>query len=70
MENGEAISFDEVTCNVQEVLRLIGNASSQISTTRRKKALKALNPNIQDLVTEEDHFKESAPQIFGTRFKG
>ncbi len=66
-EDGEGISFEEMIHGAQEALRLIGNAFSQISTTRRKKVLKALNPDIQDLATEEGHFKESAPRASAIR---
>ncbi len=63
------ISLEEAAHTLQEAIRLIGNTSVQISTIRRKKVLSALNPEIKDLATEEEHFKEAAPQLFGQGFE-
>ena len=65
----EDYSLDEAKSDVSEALRLLGNASSQISRTRRKKVLKSLNPDIQDLAGEEDLFKAAAPNLFGAGFE-
>ena len=51
-----------------DAVRLLGNASAQISKLRRKKVLKAVNPDIQDLA-EEDIFQTAAPQLFGRDFE-
>ena len=68
-------SSDEYTISVEEArdavsgaIKLLGNASSQISRLRRKKILKAVNPSIQDLA-EEDLFSGSAPNLFGSGFE-
>ena len=50
-----------------DAVRLLGNASAQISKLRRK-VLKAVNPDIQDLA-EEDIFQTAAPQLFGRDFE-
>ena len=54
---------------MEEALRLLGNASAQLSTARRKRVLKTLNPEIQDLAGEQGHFKEAAPLLFGQGFE-
>ena len=68
-------SSDEYTISVEEArdavsgaIKLLGNASSQISRLRRKKILKAVNLSIQDLA-EEDLFSGSAPNLFGSGFE-
>ena len=43
--------------------------SALISTIRRTKVLKALNPDIQDLASEEGHFTEDAPKLFRGGFE-
>ena len=46
----------------------MGNASANISHLRRKKILKALIPDIQDLANEEI-FRDAAPNLFGQGFE-
>ena len=53
---------------VKDAIRLLGNASAQISKLRRKKVLKKMNPDIQDLANE-DIFQEAAPDLFGSEFE-
>ena len=50
-----------------DTIRLLGNASAQISKLRRK-ILRAVNPDIQDLA-EEDIFEGVAPDLFGKDFE-
>ena len=68
-EEDTDMTREDIAHELKDALRLIGNTSSHISTIRRKKILKALNPEIQDLATEEGHFKEAAPQLFGAGFE-
>ena len=39
--------------------------SAEISRTCRKKVLKALHPDIQDLAGEDELYKNAAPYLFG-----
>ena len=54
---------------VSDAIKLLGNASAQISKLRRKKILKAVNPDIQGLA-EEDILQEAAPNLFGRDHDG
>ncbi len=47
---------------------LLGNASAQISKTRRKRILKVCNPDLSGLVDKEDLYIEAAPSLFGDEF--
>ena len=47
----------------------MGNASAQLSQTQRTKVLKALNPDLQDLVDEDDLFREASPNLFVEGFE-
>ena len=67
-EGGEALSFGEAQESIADAMRLLGNASSQIARLRRKKILKAVNPEIQDLA-DEDLFSTAAPDLFGQGFE-
>ena len=62
------ISADDARVAVKDAIRLLGNASAQISKLRRKKVLKKMNPDIQDLA-DEDIFQEAAPDLFGSEFE-
>ena len=68
-EEDEEMTTEDAVASLHDALRLVGNASCQISTIRRKRVLKALNPKIQDLAAEEEHFKEAAAQLFGNGFE-
>ncbi len=68
-DDDNPLAVEDAAHDIQEALRLIGNTSMQISTVRRKKVLKALNPEIQDLATEGRHFRDAAPQLFGSGFE-
>ena len=56
----EGYTIEETRSDLTEALRLLGNASSQISH--------ACNPDIQDLVGEE-LFWAAAPNLFGEGFE-
>ena len=79
----ESVEGDEHTELSEDSKTLIVDTfSAPISNTERRihaqypqsglphtKCPKALNPDIQDLASEEDHFWEAAPQLFGSGFK-
>ena len=54
---------------VDDALKLLGNAISSTSKIRRKRVLKACNPDIQDLAEEESLFQEAGPNLFGQDFE-
>ena len=60
---------DEAILTLFVAITLLGNTSPQISRLRRKKVLKELNADIQDLANKEDIFKEAAPKPFGNGFE-
>lgn len=62
-------TVDEIRRDTTEAIQLLGKASSQVSKIQRKRILKAVNPDIQDLVNEEKNFKEAAPLLFGEGFE-
>ena len=66
-EGGESLSLETARSVLSDAIRLLGNASANISRLRRKKILKALNPDIQDLA-DEDIFRDAAPNLFGQVF--
>ena len=68
LEN-EEYSVEDARSDLTDALRLLGNASAQISRIRRKKVIKALNPDIQDLAEEDELYKCAAPYLFGTGFE-
>jgi hypothetical protein len=53
----DTLTQAEVRATTPEALKLLGNASSQISHLRRKKVLKSVNADMQDLADEEYLFK-------------
>ena len=56
------IMMDEAKTAIADAVRLLGNASTQISWVQMRKHLKALNPDIQDLADEDIH-REAAPDL-------
>ena len=69
LESEGEVSLEDAAKDVQDALRPLGNALAQMSTVRRKHILKALNPDIQDLASEEAHFQEAAPKLFRSGFE-
>jgi hypothetical protein len=65
----DTLTQAEVRATTPEALKLLGNASSQISHLRRKKVLKSVNADMQDLADEEDLFKGASPNLFGPGFE-
>ena len=66
-DDGDNMTMEEAHSALCDAIRLLGNTSSQISRLRRRKILKAANPNIQD-GAEEDIFAGAAPDLFGQGF--
>uniref|UniRef100_A0A1X7UC19 Reverse transcriptase domain-containing protein n=1 Tax=Amphimedon queenslandica TaxID=400682 RepID=A0A1X7UC19_AMPQE len=66
--DGEELSVDQFKAALTTAVQLLGNASAQVSRLRRRKILKAINPEIQDLAYE-DIFSSSAPYLFGEEFE-
>ena len=62
------ITIDETKTTKADAVRLQGNASEWISRVRRRKLLKVVYPEIQDL-TNEDIYCEAAPSLFGIGFE-
>ena len=56
-------SVEVAHSDLTEALHLMRNALAQISRTCRKKVLKALNLDIQDLAREDELYKNAAPNL-------
>ena len=65
----EGYTIKEACFDLMEALRLLGNASSQIARAHRRKVLRMVNPDIQDLAGEEELFRATAPSLFGEGFE-
>ena len=63
-----SLTTREAAESAQLALKLLGNASANISIERRHKATTHLNPELSTLVQDEGSFKESAPLLFGKGF--
>ena len=61
-EDGESLSVEQFKAALYAAIQLLGNASAQVSRLRRKKILKSINPEIQDLA--EEIFLAAAPYLF------
>ena len=61
-----SISVEDARSALSESLCLLANASAQISRLRRKRILKAVNPDIQDLADEDKPFTKASPYLFGS----
>ena len=53
---------------ITDSIKLLGNASANMSQLRWKRVLKAVNPDIMD-IAEKDIFKTSALSLFGNGFE-
>ena len=67
-ESAEGMSAEDAHSAAWDAIKLLGNASGQISKLRRRKILKAVNPDMQDLA-DEDTFSKAAPDLFGQGFE-
>ena len=65
MENIQAKDAVEAAVTA---LRFLGNASVQISRTRRKAAITDMNPAISDMAEFDAVYAEAAPSLFGDNF--
>ena len=62
------LTKEEARTAVGDVVKLLGNAPTQITSLRQSKILKAVNLEIHDLA-EEDIFTTAATDLFGTGFE-
>uniref|UniRef100_A0A1X7TUN6 Uncharacterized protein n=1 Tax=Amphimedon queenslandica TaxID=400682 RepID=A0A1X7TUN6_AMPQE len=67
-QDGEELSTEQFKAALTTAIQLLGNASAQVSRLRRRKILKAINPEIQDLA-EEDIFTNAALYLFGKDYE-
>ena len=65
----ERLSVDEAQSTVRDALQLVGNTSANLSELKHKRILKALNPQMQDMVEEQELFQAAAPNLFGHDFE-
>ena len=65
---GETISHDQALEATKAATQLIGNASAQISHTRRSKVLTHLNKSLLPLLEEDTNFEDVAPSLFRPEF--
>ena len=61
------ITMEETRSTIVDAIRVLENGSARISRVRRRKVLKAVTPEFQDLAYE-DIFGTAAPELFGSRF--
>ena len=52
----------------QQAIKLLGNASANMSVERRRRAATHLNPELATLVEDEDVFADAAPILFSKSF--
>ena len=63
-----SLTTRDATESAQLALKLLGNASANISMERRRKATTHLNPELSTLVEDEESFIDAAPLLFGKGF--
>ena len=63
-----SLTFRDAAESAQLALKLLGNASANISMEQRRKATTHLNSELMTLVEYEDSYKDSAPLLFGKGF--
>ena len=68
-EDRKAVAQSDIKVAMTDALKLLGNSIYQISRVRRKRVLKACNPDMANLAGNNSLFKESAPQMFGAGFE-
>ena len=62
------LNSKEAADSAQQALRLLGNASANISMDRMCKATQHLNVELATPVDDEESFKDAAPILFGKTF--
>ena len=65
----ESFTAQDARYTVEDAIKLLGNASSQVSAVRRKRILKVVNPKMQDMAEEKELYKSVAPMLFGQDFE-
>ena len=68
LKNFHSITPETAYEALKDTIFLLGNALGYISQLRRRKILKAINPELVDL-PGENHFSSSAPKLFGSGFE-
>ena len=63
------ITIDDAKQMTKDAIVLLGNANAQTSRLRRKRILRACNPDIANLAERPDLFVEAAPYLFGDGFE-
>lgn len=69
LEQPEPFPVDKTKSMVVQAIRLLGNASANISRLHRRRILKPVNPGSQD-IAEKDLFQSVAPNLFEKGFEG
>lgn len=67
--DGGTLNLADVKVIAKDALELLGNAVGQASRIRRKRILKACNPDVVPLADQEDLFQDAAPFLFGKDFE-
>ena len=62
------LNTKEAAESAQQALKLLGNASANISMEHRRKATQHLNAELFTLVDDEQPFKDATPPLFGKTF--
>ena len=62
------LNTKEAAESAQQALKLLGNASANISMDRRRKATQHLNAELTTLVDDEESFRDATPMLFGKNF--
>ena len=62
------LNTKEAAESAQQALKLLGNASANISMDRRRKATQHLNAELTTLIDDEESFRDAAPMLFGKNF--
>lgn len=65
---GENITHNQALDASKAAIKLLGNASAQISHVRRTKVVTHLNKSLLPLLEEDSNFGEVAPSLFGPEF--
>ena len=63
-----SITMDEAKTAIADAVRLLGKVSAQTFRVRKRKLLKAVNPELQDLANE-DIYRQAVPDLFGMGFE-
>ena len=62
------LTAKEAAESAQQAIKLLGNASTNMSVERQQRAATHLNPKLATLVEDEDVFADASPMLFGKSF--